>query len=219
MTAPRLSPDELGAQLKHPKGNQAHLIGDLMFASNAKMIFKTIDLMRINAQDKILEIGFGNGKHVPYLLAQARDVTYHGIEISEAMIEQACANNPELVESGIVNFVLNNKLVLAQLEEQFNSCFSINSIYFWEDPAQYFHQIYRSLKPGGELIITCIDKTFGQELPFTQHGFHFLNEVEVKQLMDQASFQQIQMDKFIDHAVSKDGQQVDRPYWVARGIK
>src|SRR5690606_27632018 len=149
MTASPLSPDELGAQLKHPNGNQAPLVGDLMFASNAKMIFKTIDLMRINAHDKVLEIGFGNGKHVPYLLSRALGISYQGVEISETMIAQAKANNLELVESGTVNFVLSdNRSGWGEVEQQFNSCFSINSVYFWEDPIQYLHQIYRSLKPN-----------------------------------------------------------------------
>ncbi|MGO1595177.1 MAG: class I SAM-dependent methyltransferase [Sphingobacterium sp.] len=220
MTANSLSHDELGAQLQHPNGDHATMVGDLMFASNAKMIFKTIDLMRISSRDKVVEIGFGNGQHVPYLLSRAEGLEYQGFEISEAMIAQAQTNNITLVESGIANFSSSdNSSMLSEMKQYFNSCFSINSIYFWDDPLEYLHQIHGSLKPNAELAITFIEKDFGQKLPFTQQGFQFFTENEVERLMKQSSFRKIQMDRFIDQTVSKDGQKLDRPYWVARALK
>src|SRR5690606_40822940 len=91
---------ELGAQLRCPSGPDASAVGDLMFASNAEMISRTIDQMNIQPDEHILEIGFGSGKHLPYLFSKVKNLHYYGLEISTAMIKQAEQCNQARIASG-----------------------------------------------------------------------------------------------------------------------
>ena len=60
-----------------------------IFASNRNMIERSIDCLPLSGVKQLLEIGFGNGAHLPYLFAKASHLHYTGIERSEAMIAEA----------------------------------------------------------------------------------------------------------------------------------
>lgn len=220
MTLPSLDPDQLGIQLRHPKGELASKVGDLMFASNAKMIYNTIDLLQIRHDALLLEIGFGNGKHLPYLLSQATHLSYYGIETSQAMVGQAEANNPEAVQTKTAHFIrIDRNVNEIDQQNKFDICFSVNSIYFWDDPLESLHAIRKALKPNGQVALTFIEKEFGEQLPFTNNGFRFFREAEIEMLLRESSFRDIQIAQFVDQAISKDSKKVDRPYRIARARK
>lgn len=203
--------NELARQLRCPSGPYAREVGDNMFQSNFNMIRKTIDGLNITENEQILEIGFGNGKHLSYLLSRAPQLSYRGVDISEAMVQEASENNP----SENVHFSMTDgsgKLDFP--DETFDACFTVNTLYFWPDVPLQLKEIRRVLKPFGKFTMGFIEQEFGRHLPFTQTGFTFYGKEELSRYLLSAGFDEVSYEDFTEEVLSKDGQAVVRPFSV-----
>lgn len=95
----------LGRQLCCPEGALAQEVADYIFVSNEYMIRQTIDRLGLTSGERILEVGFGNGGHLPYLFAQGDNLHYTGIERSEEMLLRVREYYMLLIEQGKVVFL------------------------------------------------------------------------------------------------------------------
>lgn len=210
----------LSKQLRCPTGAEARRVGENMFQSNSNMIFETINVLNIRPHAKVFEIGFGNGMHLSYLFEKEDTLIYEGVDISQAMVEEANLNNNALVKFGKAVFrqtVESESLPIS--DSSFNYCFSVNTLYFWNNPQNYFDEIYRILLDEGKIAITFIAKSFGQKLSFTQTGFTFYEIDEVEAFLYKSGFGNIQAVLLTENAISKDGQEVVRPFVIITATK
>jgi|SRR5690606_11192406 len=216
-----ITPETLAKQLRCPSGEYAKQIGENMFLSNSNMIFKAIDLMQVDTGlSSVLEIGVGNGKHLPYLFEKAQDLQYIGVDISEEMVKEAIQNNINLVNKKIAEFIVvqpDEKLPFKRA--YFDFCFTVNTIYFIENPIEYFHSVFEYLKPNGKLVIGFIAKEFGEKLDFTQEGFTFYSTETIMQWLSDIGFTAIEIFDFTEDTTSKDGQKVNRPIYFVTAQK
>ena len=137
----------LGRQLRCPEGALAKEVGAYIFASNRNMIERSIDCLPLSGTKQLLEIGFGNGAHLPYLFAKAPYIHYTGVERSKQMTMDATDLNHELVAQGKAVFLHTPTGSLPSLpHESFEVCFSVNTYYFITDLKAYFHEIYSLLR-------------------------------------------------------------------------
>lgn len=210
----------LAKQLRCPEGEEARLVGENMFQSNSNMIFETINALNLCPCTKVFELGFGNGMHLPYLFGKENTLIYEGIDISQAMVGEAKVNNDILVESGRATFRhISETEPLSITESSFDYCFSVNTLYFWDNPQRYFDEIYRILNKGGMVSIGFITKSFGQELPFTQTCFTFYEIEEVESYLSISGFSNIRSVLLTEDAISKDGRKVIRPFVITTATK
>ena len=79
---------QLAAQLSNPKGEKGIQVAEMMNFTNSGLISKAIELLNITNENRILEIGPGNGSHVGSIIKNENTV-YYGIDISETMIAEA----------------------------------------------------------------------------------------------------------------------------------
>jgi len=213
------NPKDLAKLLRKPSGKYAKQIGETMFISNSNMIFKTIDCLQIKPNSAVLEIGFGNGKHIGYLMGKTRNLHYTGAEISEEMINEAGKNNLEFIDQKQVKLVHvnpNEKLDFGNYS--FDYFFSVNTIYFIENIEGYFKNIYKLLNPNGKLALGFIDKEFAQKLSFTQE-FSLYSAYTIEKLFHKIGFTSIEISNFSEHTISKDGQKINRNFIIISAIK
>ncbi len=207
--------DELARQLRCPSGPYAREVGDNMFQSNFNMICKAIDGLNITGNEQILEIGFGNGKHLSYLLSRAPQLSYRGVDISEAMVQEAAENN---TSENTRFFLTDGSGQLDFSSETFDACFTVNTLYFWQDVPLQLAEIRRVLKPSGRFTLAFIEQEFGRRLPFTQTGFTFYGKEELSRHLRSAGFSEIDYEDFTEEVFSKDGQAVVRPFTVLTAL-
>ena len=62
---------ELEQQLRCPSGTRGKELAENMHASNFSMTAPSIDLLQLQANDTVLELGHGNCGHINYLLEKA----------------------------------------------------------------------------------------------------------------------------------------------------
>lgn len=204
----------IAKQLRCPDGEHGIKTGEMMHASNLGMTSSAIDALNLQNNDTVLEIGHGNGGHIAQLLSKAENLTYYGADISETMIAEAKKINADLLSKGQIHFLLTDGIHLPFADEQFDKAFTVNTIYFWENPVEYLKEIRNILKPDGIFTLCFAEKTFMQNLPFTPYGFTLYEIEKAMQLLEEAGFTIKDTAKNLERVRSKTGEEVERAYYV-----
>ncbi|QHT67265.1 class I SAM-dependent methyltransferase [Rhodocytophaga rosea] len=175
-------------QLRQPYGEAGIQVGEKMNESNAHINLFTIEQLQHQAHDRILEIGMGNGFFVKDILSNYPSVRYVGCDFSEVMIGQAQKLNEVFVKNGQAQFISAGACNLPFEKESFDKIFTVNTLYFWENPATVLAQIKQVLKPGGLLVMGIRPKHIMESLPFTKYGFTMYNKEDVTELLANNGF-------------------------------
>ena len=202
----------LATQLRQPNGTAGIEISDMMNETNIKMTLHSIEQLNILDNEVVLELGHGNCKHLPFVLEQKSGVIYYGLEISELMNKEAIQINRQYTDSQVAFFRLYNGLRIPYDDNYFDKMFTVNTIYFWDNPLLLLSEIYRVIKPNGILNITFAQKDFMKQLPFTKFGFTLYDNKKLKQLIDKTSFKIIGSCTQTETVKSKTGDLVNRAF-------
>ena len=204
----------LAAQLACPSGEQAAQVGDAMANGNRTMIHHAIDHLQLQAGQHVLEIGHGGADHLDYLFAQQPDLHYSGLERSPAMHQRG-----EQQQYANGRFYLYDGDHLPEFPQLFARLFSVNTLYFWQDPKQLMDELARCLKVGGVLVLSYGQKQFMQTLPFVGSEFALYDDNEVSELTQNTPLKISKFEHQQDKAISKTGDMVDRYFTVVKMVK
>ncbi|MDB5256915.1 MAG: SAM-dependent methyltransferase [Chitinophagaceae bacterium] len=179
---------QLAQQLRKPDGDMGKKVGENMNASNALMNTFTLNELKAQSNDCILEIGMGNGFFIKDIVANDHSITYYGCDYSELMINEATTLNQSYIETGQVKFFLASANQLPFLAHSIDKVFTINTIYFWSNPSVELTEIHRVLKPGGQFFLTVRSKSTMENIPVTQFGFKIYDQALLKDLLQTTGF-------------------------------
>ena len=73
--------EEIASQLRKPDGDKGKEVGLMMNDSNGGMIKNSVDALKLKSNDKLLELGHGNGKHINLILEKGDNISYYGLDI------------------------------------------------------------------------------------------------------------------------------------------
>lgn len=206
---------ELGDQLYKPVSDKGIEIGNLMYKSNLSMTLLTARLLELNDYDHILEIGHGNGKHIPKLMELASELEYCGIDISETMHEEASNVLESMNRPSQVELFLYEGENLPFEDAAFHKIMTVNTLYFWKQPVAFLEDIYRVLKPGGQAAITYGIKSYMHKLPFVSHRFKLYSDEDFKNVVQQTSFKRCDITNNCERVMAKTGGYINRFYTIA----
>lgn len=210
---------ELASQLANPQGAEGVKTGERMSHGNGQMIHSTIDALGINANNVVLEIGPGKGAHVAFLIELAENVKYQGIDISKTMVQESCEVNENLIAGGIVSFSLTDGNKIEFPGNTFDKIFTVNTVYFWQNPVEYASEIFRVLKPGGIFALSFSDSHFMEQLPFTKFGFTLYDKSGAETLLRKARFQIEKTIEELEVTKSNLGEEIERPVVIVLAKK
>lgn len=207
---------ELAAQLRRPDGDEGRQVGEMMNVVNGNMISKAIESLQLKDNDKVLEIGPGNGSHVKSIFNSVAGIVYHGIDISDTMVAEAIKLN-----SGLDNasFTVTDGQSIPFDGAQFDKVVTTNTIYFWEVPQIYAKEIARVLKPGGMLSIGFIPSSTMQHLPFAKYGFTQYDIEAVSKLFTSAGMEITGAVTHKEFVPTAGGEQVEREFVILTAKK
>src|SRR5579884_1694021 len=143
----------LDAAFAHPRGLPGWLGGTIMGRMTRMRNQWTLSLLDIRPDDHILEVGFGPGALIQHLAAKATAGYVAGVDMSPLMLKQASKRNVEAIGEGRVHLRTGSALELPFEDASFDKALSANSIHIWSDRLAGVKEIYRVLKPGGEIAI------------------------------------------------------------------
>jgi ubiquinone/menaquinone biosynthesis C-methylase UbiE len=180
-------------QLGKPHGLFATLTGRKMNESNQSLYRLTFDAMQLQDSERVLEIGFGNGKFFAELNARADNMQISGIDLSHEMVTEAVKNNIDLFERGNLKLSVGDSNDLPFPDNSFNKVYCINVIYFWELPEIHLNEIHRVLMPGGQVYFGFRPAETMLQLPFTRFGFQLYDEKDWMAKLAAANFSAVRV--------------------------
>ncbi|WP_326982895.1 class I SAM-dependent methyltransferase [Chryseobacterium sp. MYb264] len=207
----------LAQNLANPQGEKGIEIGEMMNATNIGMTLESIKTLLIEDDETILEIGHGNAAHVKSILNKAQNVQYTGIDISETMHNEAKRLNAEFKDHA--EFVLYGGKKLPFEDQAFDKIFTVNTVYFWENPVEYLNEIYRVLKDNGTFVLTFGQRHFMEKLPFTEYDFTLYNTDEMEETVSKSYFKRMKVSEKDEEIKSKTGDETVRRIYTVLTIK
>lgn len=142
------------AQQRCPSGFAGWFFGEQMARQHVEETSWTIEQLRLQPTDDVLEIGFGAGKAIKRMAALVSFGTVLGVDLSYAMLETASRRNAQALKHGRVILRHGNITALPFADQQFDKVVSIHTFYFWPDVLRGTAEIFRVLKPGGRSVVT-----------------------------------------------------------------
>jgi SAM-dependent methyltransferase len=206
-----LSAADFARQLGKPDGAIGVEVGLIMNRVNAGLMDAAFRKLGLGDGERILEIGFGNGRLVSALLGLADKLTYNGIDISQTMLDEARIANDGLVSSGQASFTLASAEAIPFADAHFDKLLAVNVIYFWPDPLQGLREIQRVLRPGGTSVIAAMTRTYAEGRPFVreEYGFRIHDEERLKALHHEAGFTRVAVELYSETATAPTGEQME----------
>lgn len=124
--------------------------GEGMEEDHLPITLPVLDLMRIEPTDNVLDVGCGAGWLSRRLAELVPDGRIIGMDISDEMVRRARRANIEL---GNTMFIVGGVDEIPWEANFFTRAISVESAYYWPDPAAGVKEIFRVLREGGSAWI------------------------------------------------------------------
>jgi SAM-dependent methyltransferase len=124
--------------------------GEGMEQDHLPIVLPVLDRMRLQPDDNVLDIGCGAGWLSSLLAEQVPEGRVVGIDVSDEMIRHARRRNAHLEN---VMSVVGEAEQIPWDAHFFTHAISVESAYYWPDPAKALHEIFRVLREGGSAWI------------------------------------------------------------------
>jgi SAM-dependent methyltransferase len=148
-------------QFARPHGSLGWLAGWIMAArgSNRLRNHWTVNLMRIEPQHRVLEIGFGPGLALAEVCARLAGGCAVGIDHSAAMVRMAGVRNRRALASGGLSLLQASAedpggMADPVLAGPFDRIFAVNVAQFWRKPEEVLRRLVARLSPEGAIYLT-----------------------------------------------------------------
>jgi SAM-dependent methyltransferase len=151
-----------------------------------------LELMQIASTDNLLDVGCGSGWLSRILARGVPEGRVVGMDISDEMIHHARRASADL--SNLV-FIVGEVNEIPWEANFFSKAISVESSYYWPDPARGIREIYRVLREGGSAWILI---NYYRDNPYSfQWGeklavpTHLLSSTEWAALFEDAGFTEV----------------------------
>ncbi|MCP3707073.1 class I SAM-dependent methyltransferase [Paraburkholderia sp. CNPSo 3274] len=208
--------DTLMSHLACPKAETGLAVGDMMERVNAALIDAAFTRLDLRADERIVEIGPGNGGHIESVLTRAPRLTLVGIDISPTMTTAARERNVMLLASGRIALTTADVASIPYGNASFDKAIAINSVYFWPDLLAALREIRRVLRDEGQLVIAAMTPEAALSIPFSRHGFRVYGPTAFREACFEAGFDHVQIERYVDHGSAAPAPAAQRTFFLVR---
>lgn len=111
---------------------------------------KVVERMQLSPDDRILDVGCGDGWACRLLSQLAPDGAVVGIDVADEMISLARARSLEMDN---ILFTPGSAEEIPWAEDYFSRVLSVESAYYWHSPEKAAREIFRVAAWGGQIFI------------------------------------------------------------------
>jgi SAM-dependent methyltransferase len=150
-------------QFGHPSGVVGRLVGLIMTlrASNRERNRRTVELLDIQPDDRVLEVGHGPGLALGWAAERATRGKVIGIDHSHLMHQQAARRNERAIAAGRIELHVASLDALPALGAPFDKVLAVNVYMFWPDPVGALRRLAAVMAPGGTIALTLQPRNRG----------------------------------------------------------
>ena len=155
------------------------------FVWNEAMRTEAIDLLDLQADDRVLDVGCGTGFATEGLLERTERV--HGLDQSRHQLERAWA---KFGKTDRVRFYRGDAERLPFADDAFDAVWSSGSIEYWPDPVAALREFRRVVRPGGGVLVVGPDAPHSSVFERLADAIMlFYDEAEADRMFDAAGFE------------------------------
>ncbi|MBR3557416.1 MAG: class I SAM-dependent methyltransferase [Bacteroidales bacterium] len=129
------------------------MVNGMNGGGHAAMANWALASVKIDADDRILDIGCGGGANIARLLQRTLRGTITGIDFSPVSVRKSTKVNAKAIQEGRCKVLEGNVANLPFDEGSFDLVTAFETIYFWPDIEHCFNEVKRVLNPGGQFVI------------------------------------------------------------------
>ena len=152
--------------------------------------------LEVASDAKVLDCGCGGGANIRRLLKRSPGGTVTGIDYSAVSVEKTKKLNRVAIAAGRCTILQDDVANMRFADDGFDVVTAFETVYFWQNLPQCFHEIRRVLKPGGCFLI-CNESSgkTAWEKKWTDiiDGMTIYKDSELKTYLEQASFREIRI--------------------------
>ncbi|MFK5983888.1 MAG: class I SAM-dependent methyltransferase [Pseudomonadota bacterium] len=179
----------LSQQARKPSGFIGRfLMSNIFKKGNNDLNCFVEEVLKLQPSSHVLEIGFGPGKLISMMALTTTEGHVEGIDFSETMLDEAVRLNRQYISSNRVRIQKGDCRKLTYKDNTFDKVCSVNTLYFWNPPEIYLSEIFRVLKPGGNLVLGIRDSEQMDKLPLDKNIFSTYSLKEAVDLVSKAGF-------------------------------
>jgi ubiquinone/menaquinone biosynthesis C-methylase UbiE len=143
-----------GAQCRKPSGWLGQLMGPLMNWRHQPLSRWTVEMMDIQPDSSILDIGCGGGRTIKEMARIANGGFVAGVDYSDIMVQQSLKRNAAAVSARRVAIKNGDIAGLPFEDASFDRVCAVESFNYWPEPVAGLKEVLRVLKDGGLVAIT-----------------------------------------------------------------
>jgi len=189
----------IGNQIRQPDGWAGRLLGHLMALEHRPLTRWAFDQLDLHHDDRVLELGCGNGAAIKVAASHTLDGYVVGIDYAPYMVRAARRRTSHIAERGQATVLQADVAALPFAPASFQKAFAIETFYFWPDPQRNLAGILSLLTPGGRLVLAMDISKEGRDQLRILDSAHRLDIVvysreELATLLQQAGFVEVEVE-------------------------
>lgn len=124
--------------------------GESMEHEHRPIVEPMLAMMMFSPNETILDVGCGGGWLVRELASRVPQGRAVGMDLSDEMLAHAHQNSANIRNT---EFIVGSVDAIPRHADSFDKVVSVESSYYWPDPAAGIREIFRVLRPGGSAWI------------------------------------------------------------------
>lgn len=183
LLTPKNIKELMKSQFAKPQGKAGEFFTLAMNVINFKLYNAVYNFVPKDEGAKILDVGFGNGDMLKRL-SEKLDAQFYGIDISEDMRTASTKANAKAIAEERM-FLKTAAVEDIPFEDGFfDTVYTINTVYFWQDPHKALDEVARVLKDGGRFICAFYSRDyFERKKSFMSENETYYSPKELKELV------------------------------------
>jgi ubiquinone/menaquinone biosynthesis C-methylase UbiE len=187
-------PRFIAEQGRKPSGLLGQIVARVMARETANENDFALDLLQLQPEDDVLEIGCGHGETLAKCANVVSRGSLYGIDFSPVMHGHARRRHRRLVAEKRIEFHLGSSDRLPFDDQSFDKVFAVHTIYFWKTPLDHLAEARRVLKPGGRFVLGFRPaEDAGFRVTYPSEIYHIRPEAEVAKLARDAGFEAVDL--------------------------
>jgi SAM-dependent methyltransferase len=179
----------IARQFRRPTGLLGLYAANFMKKNNQDYYAQAIELLAIQDNDAVLEIGCGAGDAIRQIAERNSKCRIDAIDFSQLILKKAARNNREWLRKGRMRLMCGDFSTYDFRASRYTKILAINVIYFCDDLNALFARCRQLLDPGGRIVLFMSSPERLKRVPFANDDvFHKYTLEFVKEKLGEAGF-------------------------------
>jgi ubiquinone/menaquinone biosynthesis C-methylase UbiE len=187
-------PEFIARQAAHPRGLVGRLLFRVMAAETLAVNERALQLLELEPNSRVLEIGFGHGRTLARALELAPNGLVAGIDVSADMVgafrsRQRRSNGQVPIE---VKQASSDRIPYP--DAHFDRVYAVHTVYFWNSPLVHLREIRRVMNGDSRFILAFTPKEDPHAIAsFPTTVYRFYSIEETRRFLSEAGFRNVSM--------------------------